>query len=132
MYTIRKQLYLSVSVAVRLEVIFRLQSSSNIASVICRDLTFVFVLNYRLTAGTKKTGKKKIGKKACSSAYTIRKELYSSVSVPDKLEVTFYLQSSSNLADMSALSVMTRHSCLYTSYRLTTGTNKTGKKRSGN
>ena len=74
-------------------------------SVFCREPTFFFVLNYRLTTGTKKTGKKKTGKKARSSARSIGKQLYSSVSLVDRLAITSSLQSPSIVADMSAFSV---------------------------
>ena len=68
---------------------------------------------YSYLFGALVTHGKKTGKKVCLLAYTIRKQLYLSVSIAARLEVTFSLQSSSNIADMSALSVVTRHLCLY-------------------
>ena len=81
------------------------KKSTRYVSVFCQEPTFVFVLNYRLTTGTKKTGKKKTGKKARSSARSIGKQLYSSVSLVDRLAITSCLQSPSIVADMSAFSV---------------------------
>ena len=79
--------------------------STRYVSVFCREPTFIFVLNYRLTIGTKKTGKKRTGKKARSSARSIGKQLYLSVSLVDKLAITSCLQSPSIVADTSAFSV---------------------------
>ena len=81
------------------------KKSTRDVSVFCRDQTFVFVLNYRLTTGTKKTGMKKTGKKACSSPHTIGKQLYSSENASYRLEDTLCLKSPSIVADMSVFSV---------------------------
>ena len=98
--SIGKQVYSSLSLVDRLAISSIAKKSSRYVSVFCRESTFVFVLNYRLTTGTKKTGKK-----ARSLARSIGKQLYSSVSLVDRLAITSCLQSPSIVADMSAFSV---------------------------